>query len=201
MKTLMKTILYGMASAAMASGCCQSSGNGAYETPAIPQDKTIEANVERILGKMTLDEKVGQMVQITIDQVMDGSGVRVDEAKLDQVIGQYKVGSILNVIGGRAQTAAYTAEVVRRFQEVSMEKIGIPCIYGLDQIHGATYLSDAVFFPQEINIAASFNRENARNMGVALAYETRASLTPWVFSPVMDLGRDARWSRGWESWG
>ena len=201
MKTFMKTVLYGMTSAAMLSGCGSTPDNGANTTPAIPQDKTIEANVEQILGKMSLDEKVGQMVQITIDQVMDASGVKVDEAKLEKVIGQYKVGSILNVIGGRARTAAYTAEVVKRFQEVSMERIGIPCIYGLDQIHGATYLSDAVFFPQEINIAASFNRENARNMGVALAYETRASLTPWVFSPVMDLGRDARWSRGWESWG
>lgn len=196
----MKPILYGMASAAMLAGCGRASeSDGAYPTPAIPQDKTIEANIETLLKKMTLDEKVGQMVQITIDQVMDGT--EVDEAKLQKVIGEYKVGSILNVIAGRAQTAVHTARVVRRFQEVSMEQIGIPCIYGLDQIHGATYLSDAVFFPQEINIAASFNRENARNMGNALAYETRASMTPWVFSPVMDLGRDARWSRGWESWG
>lgn len=196
----MKPILYGMASAAILAGCGRASeSDGAYPTPAIPQDKTIEANIETLLKKMTLDEKVGQMVQITIDQVMDGT--EVDEAKLQKVIGEYKVGSILNVIAGRAQTAVHTARVVRRFQEVSMEQIGIPCIYGLDQIHGATYLSDAVFFPQEINIAASFNRENARNMGNALAYETRASMTPWVFSPVMDLGRDARWSRGWESWG
>ena len=199
----MKPILYGMASAALLSACNSgsvgSAGGGAFPTPAIPQDKTLEANVEKTLKQMTLDEKVGQMVQITIDQVMDG--IEVDEAKLEEVIGRYKVGSILNVIASRAQTAAHTARVVRRFQEVSMEKIGIPCLYGLDQIHGATYLSDAVFFPQEINIAASFNRENARNMGNVLAYETRASLTPWVFSPVMDLGRDARWSRGWESWG
>ena len=199
----MKPILYGMASAALLSACNSgsvgSAGGGAFPTPAIPQDKTVEANVEKTLKQMTLDEKVGQMVQITIDQVMDG--IEVDEAKLEEVVGRYKVGSILNVIASRAQTAAHTARVVRRFQEVSMEKIGIPCLYGLDQIHGATYLSDAVFFPQEINIAASFNRENARNMGNVLAYETRASLTPWVFSPVMDLGRDARWSRGWESWG
>ena len=198
----MKPILYGMASAVLAAGCTSggsTSGNGAFPTPAIPQDKTLEANVEKTLKGMTLDEKVGQMVQITIDMVMDGT--KVDEAKLREVVGNYKVGSLLNVISSRAQTAAYTAEVVRRFQEVSMEEIGIPCIYGLDMIHGATYLSDAVFFPQEINIAASFNRENARNMGNVLAYETRASLTPWVFSPVMDLGRDARWSRGWESWG
>lgn len=82
-----------------------------------------------------------------------------------------------------------------------MEAIGVPCIYGLDMIHGATYLQGATFFPQEINLASSFNTEHARNMGEILAYETRAASTPWVFSPVMDLGRDPRWSRHWESWG
>ena len=201
MKPYFKLLFSGISAAILLAACNPGSdkATGAYATPAIPQDKEIEANVEKLLNKMTLDEKVGQMVQITVDRVMRGT--QVDEERLQEVIGTYKVGSLLNVIGGRAQTAAYTAEVVRRYQEVSMEQIGIPCIYGLDMIHGATYLSDGVFFPQEINIAASFNRDNARNMGVALAYETRASMTPWVFSPVMDLGRDARWSRGWESWG
>ena len=201
MKPYFKLLFSGISAAILLAACNPGSdkATGAYATPAIPQDKEIEANVEKLLNKMTLDEKVGQMVQITVDRVMRGT--QVDEERLQEVIGTYKVGSLLNVIGGRAQTAAYTAEVVRRYQKVSMEQIGIPCIYGLDMIHGATYLSDGVFFPQEINIAASFNRDNARNMGVALAYETRASMTPWVFSPVMDLGRDARWSRGWESWG
>ena len=201
MKPYFKLLFSGISAVLLLAACNPGSdkATGAYATPAIPQDKEIEANVEKLLNKMTLDEKVGQMVQITVDRVMRGT--QVDEERLQEVIGTYKVGSLLNVIGGRAQTAAYTAEVVRRYQEVSMEQIGIPCIYGLDMIHGATYLSDGVFFPQEINIAASFNRDNARNMGVALAYETRASMTPWVFSPVMDLGRDARWSRGWESWG
>jgi beta-glucosidase len=153
----MKPILYGMASAALLSACNSgsvgSAGGGAFPTPAIPQDKTLEANVEKTLKQMTVDEKVGQMVQITIDQVMDG--IEVDEAKLEEVVGRYKVGSILNVIASRAQTAAHTARVVRRFQEVSMEKIGIPCLYGLDQIHGATYLSDAVFFPQLLCYSAA----------------------------------------------
>ncbi|MBO6083357.1 MAG: glycoside hydrolase family 3 C-terminal domain-containing protein, partial [Bacteroidales bacterium] len=201
MKPYFKLFISCISAALVLAACSTGSDKaaGAYATPAIPLDKELEANVENVLKKMTLDEKVGQMVQITVDRVMRGT--QVDEERLQEVIGTYKVGSLLNVIGGRAQTAAYTAEVVRRYQEVSMEQIGIPCIYGLDMIHGATYLSDGVFFPQEINIAASFNRDNARNMGVALAYETRASMTPWVFSPVMDLGRDARWSRGWESWG
>ena len=82
-----------------------------------------------------------------------------------------------------------------------MELIGIPCIYGLDMIHGASYLTDGTFFPQEINLAATFNRKYAAQMGEAMAYETRAAMVPWVFSPVMDLGRDARWPRLWESWG
>ena len=201
MKTIMKTVLTGAAAISLFAGCESGKDNGAYSTPAIPKDPKIEANIEKTLKGMTLDEKVGQMVQLSISTVMDASGEKVDEAALDEIIGTYKVGSILNVIHDRAHSAAYTAEVVKRFQEVSMEKIGIPCIYGLDMIHGATYLSDGTFFPQEINIAASFNTQNATNMGNALAYETKASLTPWVFSPVMDLGRDARWSRGWESWG
>ena len=201
MKSIMKTVLTGAATIAVLSGCGSGNTDGAYSTPAIPKDPKIEANVEKTLKGMTLDEKVGQLVQLSISTVMDDSGEKVDEAKLDEIIGTYKVGSILNVIHDRAHSAAYTAEVVKRFQEVSMEKIGIPCIYGLDMIHGATYLTDGTFFPQEINLAASFNLGNATNMGNALAYETKASLTPWVFSPVMDLGRDARWSRGWESWG
>jgi len=200
MNAMMKKTLYGMMSLALAAGC-KSADNGANKTPAIPVDPEIEANVEKTLKGMSLDEKVGQMVQLTITTVMDETGEKVDEAALEEVIGTYKVGSILNVIHDRAHSAAYTAEVVRRFQEVSMEKLGIPCIYGLDMIHGATYLSDGTFFPQEINLAASFNRQLAADMGEVLAYETRASLTPWVFSPVMDLGRDPRWSRGWESWG
>ena len=201
MDKLLGTALVGAAAFFMLSSCNSTKDIGAYSTPAIPRDPQIEASVEKTLKGMTLDEKVGQLVQLSISTVMDESGEKVDEAKLDEIIGTYKVGSILNVIHDRAHSAAYTAEVVKRFQEVSMEKIGIPCIYGLDMIHGATYLSDGTFFPQEINLAASFNVENAVNMGNALAYETKASLTPWVFSPVMDLGRDARWSRGWESWG
>ena len=197
----MKKLLYGITATAMVSACCGKQDDGSSKTPAIPADKQIESNIDRILGKMTLEEKVGQMVQLSISTVLDESLEKVDEAKLEDIIGKYKIGSILNVIHDRAHSAAYTAEVVRRFQEVSMEAIGIPCLYGLDQIHGATYLSDGTFFPQEINIAATFDPQHATNMGNAIAYETRASLTPWIFSPVMDLGRDARWSRGWESWG
>ena len=82
-----------------------------------------------------------------------------------------------------------------------MQELGIPTIFGLDMIHGATYLSDGTFFPQEINLAATFEREYAAQLGQVMAYETRAAMVPWIFSPVMDLGRDPRWPRHWESWG
>jgi len=169
--------------------------------PAIAPDPDVEAQVEKVLKGMTLEEKAGQMVQISILQVQDETGENLDPAKLEKIIGDYKVGSILNVLNDRAQSREKTAELVRQMQEVSMRRIGIPCIYGLDMIHGASYLTDGTFFPQEINLGATFNRDYAAAMGRAMAYETRAAQVPWVFSPVMDLGRDARWPRQWESWG
>ena len=170
-------------------------------TPVIPADKAVEAKVEKVLKGMTLQEKAGQIVQINVSMLLDQTGQALDPAKLDKVIGEYKIGSILNVMGDMAHSCEETAAMVRQIQEKSMEAIGIPCIYGLDMIHGATYLTDGTFYPQEINLAATFNRDYARAMGRAMAYETRAAQVPWVFSPVMDLGRDPRWPRLWESFG
>lgn len=172
--------------------------------PAIQPDKEMEKEIERILAGMTLEEKVGQMAQITVTafQNTDENGTPqwIPEL-LDSIITKYKVGSILNVINSSAQTREFTAEMIKVIQDKSMKEIGIPCLYGLDQIHGATYISDATFFPQEINIAATFNREHAFNMGEVTAYESRAALVPWTFCPTLDLGRDPRWSRMWESYG
>ncbi|MBQ4285360.1 MAG: glycoside hydrolase family 3 C-terminal domain-containing protein, partial [Bacteroidales bacterium] len=168
---------------------------------AIPSDKAVEAKVEQVLGTMTLEQKAGQLVQLNISVLEDESRERIDPEKLNSIIGHYKVGSILNVMHDRAHTRHHTAEMVRQIQEKSMEEIGIPCIYGLDMIHGASYLTEGSLYPQEINLAASFNLDYARMMGRALAYETRAAQVPWVFSPVMDLGRDPRWPRQWESFG
>ena len=155
--------------------------------------------VEKTLKGMDLDTKIGQMVQLNIDLVTNSEGL--DEAKMESVFGRWKIGSILNVYKGQAQTREFTAEMIAGLQEASMKYIGIPVIYGLDMIHGATYLTEATMFPQEINIAATFDTRHASNMGHVLAYETRAALCPWTFSPVMDLGRDPRWSRMWESFG
>ena len=167
--------------------------------PSIPSDSEVEKKVESVLKGMTLEEKIGQMVQINASEIMtDG---KLDTAKIRSMIRQYKIGSFLNTFNSVSQTREQTAEYVSAIQKISMEEIGIPMIYGMDMIHGASYLSDATFFPQEINIAATFDRKYASDLGRIMAYETRASMIPWIFSPVMDLGRDPRWPRHWESWG
>ncbi len=175
--------------------------NSPKTSPAIPSDKAVEAKVESVLSKMTLEEKAGQLVQLNISTLEDDTHEAIDPAKLDKIIGEYKVGSILNVMHDAAHSREHTAAMVRQIQEKSMEAIGIPCIYGLDMIHGASYINEGSLYPQEINLGATFNRKFARQMGVAMAYETRAAQVPWVFSPVMDLGRDPRWPRIWESFG
>lgn len=167
--------------------------------PAIPVDKALEARVEKTLKGMDLDTKIGQMVQLNIDLVTNSRGL--DETKMESVFGRWKIGSILNVYKGEAQSREYTAELISGLQDASMKFIGIPMIYGLDMIHGATYLAEGTMFPQEINIAATFDTRHATNLGHVLAYETRAAMCPWTFSPVMDLGRDPRWPRAWESFG
>ena len=188
-----------MSSVVISAAAITSCKEGA--APAIPTDKAVEAKVEEVLKGMSLEEKAGQLVQLTISTLEDETREALDPAKLDKIIGEYKVGSILNVMHDRAHPRAHTAAMVRQIQEKSMEAIGIPCIYGLDMIHGASYINEGSLYPQEINLGATFNREFARQMGHAMAYETRASQVPWVFSPVMDLGRDPRWPRIWESFG
>ncbi|MDL2212864.1 glycoside hydrolase family 3 C-terminal domain-containing protein, partial [Bacteroides sp. OttesenSCG-928-N06] len=232
---------------------------GAQQTnvpPAIKQDKKMEQKIEALLKKMTLDEKIGQMCELTIDvlqkrtnpfaginpqtmtvsdlkkilgrynlenefklgdempkqdvmmqiymRIMNAEsakGFMLDEAMLDSVIGKYKVGSILNVPNSVAQTPAKWQEIIKRIQEKSMEVMGIPCIYGVDQIHGTTYTLGGTFFPQGINMAATFNRELTYEGSRISAYETKAGSIPWTYAPVTDLGRDPRWPRMWESYG
>ena len=224
--------------------------------PAIPRDEKIEQQVEALLQKMTLDEKIGQMCELTIDLLQqrtnpfeglnmdkltvkdlkkvlkkygiekefdlsggvpdkDGmmkiymriqgiesqKGFQLSEAMLDTVIGKYKVGSILNVPNSKAQTVQKWQEIIKRIQEKSMKEIGIPCIYGVDQIHGTTYTLGGTFFPQGINMGATFNRELTRRGAEISAYETKAGSIPWTYAPVTDLGRDPRWPRMWENYG
>ena len=155
---------------------------------------------------MTIEEKIGQMCEITIDVVTDfeasqKDGFTLDKAKLDTVIGKYKVGSLLNVPLSIAQPKEKWAEAIRQIQELSMKEIGIPCIYGVDQIHGTTYTLDGTLFPQGVNMGATFNRDLVKREAEISAYETKAGCIPWTYAPVVDLGRDPRWSRMWENYG
>ena len=170
--------------------------------PAIPYDADLEKKVEATLSKMTLEEKIGQMTELTIDVLDDYSqpGFQVNEAVLDTLIGKYKVGSILNVPGA-APTREQWLEIISKIQEKSMKYLGIPCIYGLDMNHGVTYTQDGTLFPQNINVGATFNREMARRGAEITAYETRASNTPWTYSPTLDLVRNPLWPRVWENFG
>jgi beta-glucosidase len=172
--------------------------------PCIPSDPVIEQKVEAQLAKMTLDEKIGQMCEITIDAVTDlssKSNFKLSAARLDSVIGKYKVGSILNVPLSIAQTKEKWAETIKQIQKVSMKAIGIPDIYGVDQIHGTTYTLGGTLFPQPVNQAASFDRNMPYRVSQISAYETKACCIPWVYAPVMDLGRNPVWPRMWESFG
>ena len=169
---------------------------------AIPADSEIEKAVEKTLSKMTVEEKVGQMTEIGIDILghFEGDEWVMDVDKVVNAIAKYKVGSILNtpVVG---QTAEKWQEIIGLIQEVSMRELGIPCIYGLDQNHGASYVMGATYFPQNINIGASFNPQLAYEAGVITAYESRAANCPWTYAPTVDMARDPRWPRVWENFG
>ena len=172
--------------------------------PVIKSNPKIEAQVEQTLKKLTLEEKIGQMMELVTDLfgANDKNGVfYIDEHKTDSIFSRYKIGSILNAPNTCAPTAKQWEKYIEQIQKISMKRIGIPCVFGLDQNHGSTYTQDGTLFPQNINVAATFNREIARHSAEATAYETRAVSVPWTFSPTVDLGRDARWPRIWENFG
>lgn len=168
-----------------------------------------EKRAAEMVSKMTLAEKIGQMSQITVDLVCKGqdtpptSTLEIDADKVREAVVKYHVGSILNAPGTRARTPQWWTKAVEQIQEVATKetRMKIPVIYGLDQIHGATYTAGSTMFPQEIGIAATWNPAHARKMGEITAYETRASNVPWNFSPVLDLGLDPRFPRQYEGFG
>ncbi len=183
----------------IAAGC----GNDVK--PVIPKDAEIERRVEKTLSRMSLEEKIGQMTQITIDAASDKSedwnSYTLNEEKMACFIDRYKVGSFLNTPIGKAIPAAQWNVLVKTLNDRSLKVMGIPTLYGLDHIHGTTYISDGTLFPQPLSVAASFNRELARRAGEITAYESRAADVPWSFNPTLDSGRDPRWSRFWENYG
>ena len=231
-------------------------GVGAFaQRPAIARDAKLEAKIEKTLAKMTLDEKIGQMLELNLDvmgktavenakvdrekvrsvlqqygrssqeidamlkmtdqQIIDKLGTypidiyqgetkrvwKLNETMLDTLISKWKVGSILNAPGTRAPSVAQWQEWIKLIQEKSMKYLGIPDIYGLDHNHGVTYVQGGTLFPQPINLGASFNTELARTGAEITAYESRAANCPWVYNPVVDLSRDPRWPRVYESFG
>ena len=178
--------------------------NTPASTPVIKSDAKIEAQVEKTLAKLTLEEKIGQMMELVTDLfgANDDKGVfYIDEKKTDSLFSRYKIGSILNAPNTCAPTAEQWEKYIAQIQKISMKRMGIPCVFGLDQNHGSTYTQGGTLFPQNINVAATFNREIARRSAEATAYETRAVSVPWTYSPTVDLGRDARWPRIWENFG
>lgn len=184
------------------AAACGRNGSGDGMSPAIPADSDIEAQVQKIVSGMSLDDKVGQMCEVNVDVVLtDSGGVVLDPVKMKTAFEQYRVGSVLNTPRGEAQTPDTWFAVIDGIQKASMEYIGVPDIYGVDQNHGTTYTVGGTLFPQEINMAASFNRELVREGAKICAYESRACAIPWVYNPVMDLGRNPVWSRIWESFG
>ena len=225
------------------------------QKPAIPRDAALEAKIEKTLSKMTLDEKIGQMLELNLDvmgkmtvenakvdrekvrsvlqqygrsdaeidamvkmtdqEIIDKLGSfpvdiykgetkrvwKLNEAMLDTLISKWKVGSILNAPGSSAATMDQWQQWIRQIQAKSMKYLGIPDIYGLDHNHGVTYTQGGTLFPQPINLGASFNTELAFRGAEITAYESRAANCPWVYNPVVDLSRDPRWPRVYESFG
>ena len=205
-KTLISISMLALACTASANICTASANTHTANAniPVIKSDAKIEAKVDQTLKKLTLEEKVGQMMEIVIDLLggNDKNGVfYIDEHKADSIFSHYKVGSILNAPNTCAPTAKQWEKYMAQIQKLSMKRMGVPCIFGLDQNHGSTYTQGGTLFPQNINVAATFNREIARRSAEATAYETRAVSVPWTYSPTVDLGRDARWPRIWENFG
>jgi len=171
-------------------------------------ENEFSAKADSVLAQMTLEEKVGQMCQITLGVVIkdgvDGAQnepVQIDTTKLKLALGKYKVGSILNTVNSRARPAKWWNEKIAYFQELAIAETGIPLIYGIDAIHGVNYTAEATLFPQQIGQGATFNPELVRKLNEMCAYEMRASNIPWTFSPVQDMGRDPRDPRFWETYG
>ena len=184
----------------MLTGCNQNkTGSG--------EDAALEKRVDSVMSNLTLEEKVGQMAQYTLDvigkEVSPNQSVdpfEFDPAKLDTILGMYKVGSILNTTNNKAQTTEMWSYIIKTIQDRAIRETGIPVLFGIDAIHGTNYTAGATLFPQGVGMGATFNTALMEEGSRISAYETRASNIPYTFAPTMDLIRDQRWSRHWESY-
>lgn len=175
-----------------------------------PESAAIDQKVARLIETMTIEEKAGQMTQVTLDVLTKGDSpmgsyepLSLDDSTMKLAFSQYQIGSVLNTANNRARDTKEWNSLVKAIQDyaISSSKHGIPVIYGVDMIHGASYVADATLFPQQIGMAATWNPELIQKAGEITAYETRAAGIPWTFSPVLDLGIDPRWPRQWETFG
>ena len=180
-----------------------------FATAALSQNPN-DARIDALLRKMTLEEKVGQMAQITLDVIGKGKNrfasfepFSLDTAAARKALVTYKVGSVLNTANNRARTTEAWFNIINGIQNIAVKetRLAIPVIYGVDAVHGVTYTAGATMFPQQIAQAATFNRSFVQKAAAITAYETRASGIPWNFSPILDLGADPRFPRQWESFG
>jgi beta-glucosidase len=174
----------------------------------VANGQTVQQKINALLAKMTLEEKVGQMTQVTLAVVLQkgsdllpGEEQAIDDAKLKEAILKYRVGSILNT-SNTAYTREHWFKLISQIQNTAAtSRLKIPVLYGIDAIHGMNYTLGSTLFPQEIALAATFNPELARRAGEITAYECRASYIPWNFSPVLDLGKNPVWPRIYETFG
>src|ERR1051326_5551358 len=188
--------------AQMQSGVVDSDEFFRRTSPA-PKLRDHSQEIEALLKRMTLEEKVGQMTQLAIGMISSGNdqNLKVDPAKLDKAVVQYRVGSILNV-ADQAMTVDHWPEIISQIQDAAKKtRLGIPVLYGIDSIHGANYVRGATLFPQETAMAATWNPELMKHAAEIAAAETRAAGIPWSFSPVLDLGRNPLWPRFYETFG
>src|SRR5438876_2901266 len=171
---------------------------------AVGPERDNSQKIDALLKRMTLEEKVGQMTQLTIGMISNGrdQNIQIDPQKLDKAIVRYGVGSILNV-SEQALTPDKWQEIIKQIQDAAIKKtrLGIPVIYGIDSIHGANYVQGATLFPQEIGMAATWNPELMKRGSEIAAMETRAAGIPWSCSPVLDIGRQPVWPRFYETFG
>lgn len=174
----------------------------------IKQKSTIDLKVDSILAGMSLEEKVGQMTQITLSVVTQPDDPSktdypavMNPKKLKEAFGKYKVGSVLNTGTNLPRSSEKWTEIIDQIQEWAIRETNIPMIYGIDAVHGVNYTSGATLFPQQIGQGATFNPELVKRLNEICAYEMRASNIPWNFAPVLDMGRDPRDARMWETYG
>ena len=173
----------------------------------VNQSTSLDKKIDKLISKMTLEEKVGQMTQVTLAVVSKGTvenptmPQQIDAAKLKEAVLKYHVGSILNVIN-HAYSRTHWYDIQKQIRDVAEQsRLKIPVLYGIDAIHGANYTLGATLFPQEIGMAATWNPAMMEKDASITAYETRASAIPWVFSPVLGVGRQPAWPRLYETFG